>query len=246
MKINRIVALVGLMLLGGIGHSRGMEFTKPLEEMARSEAYALLGVDEGANADEIKAAFKKLALLYHPDKNPDNDAEENFKRVVRAYAIITGKEKAYQPSLEAANQFFCEIFKNDQNLNKQIQEMFPQDSPMHQFFAGASTQKLFDNFFGTDQNGEEELVTIKTTDGFVKVPKADEENVRKIYNEKKRVQLKNTIFKWSVGLGFVGIGFGTCMWIYHPAKVIALKDSFVVPGLVKISNFVKNLYTKKA
>lgn len=58
------------------------------------EYYDILGLNHGANDEEIKKAYRKLSKKYHPDLNPDNkEAEENFKKVVEAYEILTGKQK---------------------------------------------------------------------------------------------------------------------------------------------------------
>jgi molecular chaperone DnaJ len=59
-----------------------------------NDYYATLGVDKNANADEIKKAYRKLALQYHPDKNPgDKAAEEKFKQINEAYAVLSDPEK---------------------------------------------------------------------------------------------------------------------------------------------------------
>lgn len=57
--------------------------------------YAVLGVSKGATESEIAKAYKKAAIKYHPDKNPDNkeEAEENFKKVSEAYEVLSNKEK---------------------------------------------------------------------------------------------------------------------------------------------------------
>ena len=56
--------------------------------------YQILGVSATADKEEIKAAFKKLALSLHPDKNPDNPpAEEQFKRVNEAYQVLSNDQK---------------------------------------------------------------------------------------------------------------------------------------------------------
>ncbi|MCI5146442.1 MAG: J domain-containing protein, partial [Candidatus Electrothrix sp. AR3] len=52
------------------------------------EYYKLLGVEKTATATEIKKAYRKLALKYHPDKNPENkEAEAKFKQISEAYAV---------------------------------------------------------------------------------------------------------------------------------------------------------------
>jgi molecular chaperone DnaJ len=63
--------------------------------MAKRDYYEVLGVGRGASSDEIKRAFKKLALRYHPDRNPDSraEAEEKFKEVAEAYEVLADAEK---------------------------------------------------------------------------------------------------------------------------------------------------------
>ncbi|WP_028318499.1 DnaJ C-terminal domain-containing protein [Desulfobulbus elongatus] len=61
------------------------------------EYYQILGVAKTATADEIKKAYRKLALKYHPDKNPgDKKAEEKFKEISEAYAVLSDPEKRQQ------------------------------------------------------------------------------------------------------------------------------------------------------
>jgi len=56
--------------------------------------YELLGVQRSCNADDLKRAYKTLAIKFHPDKNPgDLDAEEQFKRVSEAYAVLSDADK---------------------------------------------------------------------------------------------------------------------------------------------------------
>jgi molecular chaperone DnaJ len=63
--------------------------------MAKRDYYEVLGVPREASEDEIKKAFKKLALKWHPDRNPDNKkaAEEKFKEIAEAYEVLGDKEK---------------------------------------------------------------------------------------------------------------------------------------------------------
>lgn len=55
--------------------------------------YKVLGVSPESNEDEIKKAYRKLALKFHPDKNSDADAEDRFKEIAEAYEILTDPKK---------------------------------------------------------------------------------------------------------------------------------------------------------
>ena len=62
--------------------------------MAKKDYYDILGVDRKASASEIKKAYRKMALKYHPDKNPDDkEAEEMFKKAAEAYEVLSDPDK---------------------------------------------------------------------------------------------------------------------------------------------------------
>ena len=62
--------------------------------MSKRDYYEVLGVNKSASDDEIKKAFRKLAVKYHPDKNPgDKTAEEKFKEINEAYSVLSDKTK---------------------------------------------------------------------------------------------------------------------------------------------------------
>ena len=62
--------------------------------MSKRDFYEILGVDKGADAKEVKRAYRKLAMKYHPDRNPDDkDADAKFKEATEAYEILSDQQK---------------------------------------------------------------------------------------------------------------------------------------------------------
>src|ERR1700677_2154320 len=62
--------------------------------MSKSDYYEILGVQKGADADTLKKAYRKLAMQYHPDKNPgDKQAEHKFKELNEAYDALRDDQK---------------------------------------------------------------------------------------------------------------------------------------------------------
>ena len=95
---------------------------------AKRDYYEVLGVAKGASADEIKQAFRRLALKHHPDRNPSNkkEAEEKFKEISEAYEVLSDPQKrsAYDQcghgGVEGAfrhGNFSWEDFTHFQDLN---------------------------------------------------------------------------------------------------------------------------------
>lgn len=65
--------------------------------MSKKDFYSVLGVDRSASKADIKAAYRKLAMKYHPDRNPDNkEAEEKFKEAAEAYEVLSDDTKRQQ------------------------------------------------------------------------------------------------------------------------------------------------------
>jgi len=82
--------------------------------MAAKDYYTILGVGRNASDEEIKRAYRKLAMKYHPDRNPNKkEAEERFKEINEAYAVLSDKEKRKQYDTYGAEGFHQRFTQED-------------------------------------------------------------------------------------------------------------------------------------
>lgn len=79
--------------------------------------YQILGLQSGASKEEVKAAYRKLAMKYHPDVNPSPQAKERFLEILEAYEYLTGIRKARQKQQMTAAEI-----RNLQELMKKVAE----------------------------------------------------------------------------------------------------------------------------
>lgn len=108
--------------------------------MAKRDYYEVLEVSKSASADEIKKAYRKLAIKYHPDKNPDNpSAEEKFKEAAEAYEVLSTPEKRQrydQYGHQAAGGGYGGGGMNMDDIFSQFGDVFGGGSPFESFFGG--------------------------------------------------------------------------------------------------------------
>jgi len=97
--------------------------------MAKRDYYEILGVVENAAADVLKKAYHKLALEVHPDRNPDDPvAEDRFKEISEAYAILSDPEKRRQYDLYGHGDFslslkdMADIFEHFEKKSNSLDE----------------------------------------------------------------------------------------------------------------------------
>lgn len=103
--------------------------------------YRILGITKTANDDEIKKAYRKLALKYHPDKNQESNAEEKFKEIAEAYEVLTDKKKR-----ETYDRFGEEGLKK--GYGDSASGAGGQGGAYYSYY-GADPYKTFENFFHT-------------------------------------------------------------------------------------------------
>ncbi len=112
--------------------------------MAKRDYYEILGVDKNASADDLKKAYRKLAMQYHPDRNQgDKEAEEKFKEAAEAYEVLSNADKkAKYDRYGHSGLRGGQDFHSYQNVN----DIF---SNFSDIFGGAfGGSSIFDDFFG--------------------------------------------------------------------------------------------------
>ncbi len=112
--------------------------------MAKRDYYEVLGVDRNASKEEFKKAYRKLAMQFHPDRNPDDkEAEEKFKEAAEAYEVLSHDEKKAR-----YDRFGHEGVKGSAYGSQGFSDINDIFSHFSDIFGGSS---IFDDFFGGGQ-----------------------------------------------------------------------------------------------
>jgi molecular chaperone DnaJ len=116
--------------------------------MAEKDFYTTLGVPRGATKDQIKDAYRKLALQYHPDRNKSPGAEEKFKEISEAYAVLSDDEKRRQYDAYGQEGVYQRYTTEDIFRGADFQDVFRGmgfggfDDLFSQFFGGGARQRV--------------------------------------------------------------------------------------------------------
>ena len=134
--------------------------------MTKRDYYEILGVGKSATQDEIKKAYRKLAMQFHPDRNPgDKQAEENFKEAAEAYEVLSNDEKRAKydrfghSGLRGGQDFHS--YTNVNDIFSHFSDIFGGSSIFDEFFGGSQQQRSRQRSSG--QPGSDLKISLKLT-----------------------------------------------------------------------------------
>jgi len=135
--------------------------------MTKRDYYEILGINRNATKDEIKKAYRKLAMQYHPDRNPDDkEAEEKFKEAAEAYEILSHDDKRnnydrFGHEGVRGSTFGSEGFSSVNDIFSHFSDIFGGSSIFDEFFGGSQRGRTRRRGSGTP--GSDMRVTLKLT-----------------------------------------------------------------------------------
>jgi len=122
-----------------------VEFITSTTSSTGDDYYQTLGVDEKASEKEIKKAFRKLAMKYHPDKNKSKGAVQRFRKIAEAYEVLSDQKKRKEYDQQrSANGFHEGHFSNSFNFDEFMQQF---DSSIFNFDHNHHFDGSFGNIF---------------------------------------------------------------------------------------------------
>jgi len=150
--------------------------------MAKRDFYEILGVSKSSSADEIKKAYRKVAMQFHPDRNPgDKEAEDKFKEAAEAYEILSDADKKAKYDRFGHNAFGpgtgggASHSSNMDDIFSQFGDMFGDDA-FGSFFGGGGRSRGGGGRAARGQRGSNLRIKIKLN--FEEIAKGVNKNVK--------------------------------------------------------------------
>ena len=156
--------------------------------MAKRDFYEILGVDKSASQDVIKKAYRKIAIKFHPDKNPDNtEAEDKFKEAAEAYEILSSPDKRQRYDRFGHQRMNGGGFQGGGGMSmddifSQFGDIFGGHSPFESFFGGS---------YGGGRNRKGSNLRIKLKLTLQEIAEGTEKKIK----VKRRVSAEGVTFK---------------------------------------------------
>jgi len=119
--------------------------------MSKRDYYEILGVSKTSNDDELKKAYRKLAMKYHPDKNQgDKEAEEKFKEAAEAYEVLSDSQKKAK-----YDRFGHDGLRGGQDFHsyQNVNDIFSHFSDIFGGGFGGGGSSIFDDLFSGGSSG---------------------------------------------------------------------------------------------
>lgn len=186
--------------------------------MAKRDYYEILGVSRDATLEEIKKAYRKLAMEYHPDRNPGNkEAEEKFKEITEAYQILSDPEKRKRYDMYGHSG----ISESDYIHFTDVRDIFDIFRDIFDSFGGG----FFDDFFGTKTQTRRAKKGVPGSDRKLHLKLTLDEIATGV---KKKLKIKH--FKVCEACGGTGVksrsGYATCSVCDGTGEVKQVRKSF--------------------
>ena len=182
--------------------------------------YDVLGLERGASAEDIKGAYLRLAMKYHPDRNKDKDAEERFKEVKEAYEVLSGQRKSPGYDADALAEAFAGMHQDLDDIMTMLREMNQDLKSMNETLdsmnegLAATTKRMREERIWRSRKRREE--TIRESSKFreetsQKISDLQEETETGFSEASKRTSdAMASMIKWAVWMT-VAVAIGVCV-----------------------------------
>ncbi|WP_375657149.1 J domain-containing protein [Bartonella sp. CM120XJJH] len=186
--------------------------------------YGILGVSYECNDKQIKSAFRKLALQYHPDHNSSTEAKQKFRKILEAYEVLKDPRKR-----AAYNQFY---HKTSENTHKTSENNYKTSENTHK--TSENTHKTSENTHKTSERGRTQENILKDNININNIKRV----IFIICGITPLIYGTISLFTWNIPLGIISIG----LLILVSIKGYLVKIGKLIFWLILIQQFL--LFTR--